>query len=388
MRSSTGCWPLPDHLDTATDGEWKGMARRRPPHPWRDLPCGHDDLFEFVHAMLRDDGDSLGETMRASDLAIEVLVARHRLGPLLASRMPGASWSTGLLPTTVELIRAARERQSFVAERCLGLLGIIDAECGMAGLPFLVVKGPAMAVRCYGDIAARGYWDLDVMVRESDRAAMQSLLERIGAFRLSRTPLGASLSARFNHAFDYERDGIKLDLHWCMTRLPGVRCDDEGAFAGAEAIDLAGHGVRVLSFADELHFILVSAFADIQRGYLRLQTFIDAWELLRRMPSDDWAEFFARRDREGTGRICRETLRVLLASLRLGKSVPAIVEAIGGCASPEVARQLLLPSPGGVRGKRWAVSALPVGPARYAAWWCASLPFRVAASHPAWRRRC
>lgn len=363
------------------------MARRRPPHPWRHLPCAADDLFEFTGGLVRGDVDAVIGEIASPASVVDLLVARHRLGPLLATRAADAAWMGKLSPATNDRIRATHERQRLVADRCLALLDAIDVECRTAALPFLIVKGPAMARRCYGDIAARGYWDLDIMVAEGDLARMETLLERISAFRLSRTVLGRNLSTRFHHAFDYERDGVRLDLHWCMSRLPGVRCDGAAAFSRAESLELAGRVVRILSPADELHFVLISAFADIQRGSLRLQTFIDAWELLRQIRPAEWKDFFAARKRERTEEICRETLRVILAALRVGDAVPEIVDVLGGCPPTEEARRLMRPSPAGIRGKRWAARVLPVSVPRYAAWWCVSLPFRVAASHPAWRRR-
>ncbi len=363
------------------------MARRRPPHPWRHLPCAADDLFDFTGGLLRGDVDAIIGTLAFPASVVDTLVARHRLGPLLSTRAVDAAWMGKLPPATNDRIHATHERQKLVADRCLVLLDAIDVECRTDALPFLIVKGPAMARRCYGGIAARGYWDLDIMVAEGDLARMETLLGRIGAFRLSRTVLGRNLSTRFNHAFDYERDGVKLDLHWSMSRLPGVRCDGAAAFSRAESLELAGRAVRILSPADELHFVLISAFADIQRGSLRLQTFIDAWELIQRIHPSEWAAFFAARTRERTERICRETLRVILASLRVGDAVPELVAVLGGCPPTVEARRLMLPSPAGIRGKRWAARVLPVSIPRYAAWWCVSLPFRVAASHPSWRRR-
>ncbi|MFM7291402.1 MAG: nucleotidyltransferase family protein [Planctomycetia bacterium] len=363
------------------------MVRRRPPHPWRQLPCAAHDLFEFTGGLLRGDVDAVIGTLASPASVVDLLVGRHRLGPLLSTRAADASWMGKLPPATLARIGATYERQKMVSDRCLELLNAIDVECAKDALPFLVVKGPAMALRCYGGIAARGYWDLDIMVAEGDRMRMETLLGRIGAFRLSRAVVGTNLSARFNHAFDYEVDGVKLDLHWCMSRLPGVRCDGAAVFDRAESLELAGRAVRILSPADELHFVLISAFADIQRGFLRLQTFVDAWELLLRIPRSEWKAFFMTRTRERTERICRETLRVILASLRVEDAVPELVDALDGCPTTEEARRVMLPSPAGIRGKRWAAGVLPVGFPRYAAWWCVSLPFRVAASHPAWRRR-
>jgi hypothetical protein len=363
------------------------MKRPRPPHPWRDLPCAADDLFEFTGALLRGDIDRVVRQLKSPERAIDVLVARHRLGPMLASANAGTDWFAALPQETRDRIYAMRDRQVNVAGRCLTLLDEIDAACRTESLPFLVVKGPSMALRFYGGVAARGYWDLDVMVRERDRRRMESLLTRIGAICLSRKPLGGAVSAWLNHSFDYERNGIKLDLHWCMSRLPAVRCDGDAAFARAEAMDLAGRAVRVLSAADELHFVLISAFADIQRGYLRMQSLIDAWRLLLLMPPNAWPGFFALRRTERTDRMCRETLKVLLASLKLADEVPALASALGGCPSTERARDVLRSSLAGWRGKAWGARSLPATLPHYAAWWTLSLPFRVAASHPAWRRR-
>lgn len=361
-------------------------ARRRPPHPWQDLPCAADDLFELVGALLRGETAASVAVGRASPAALDVLVDRHRLGPFLATHAVAILEDMALPAATLARVRAARERQVGIAERCLTLLRDVDAHCQAEGLRFLVVKGPALATRCYGDVAARGYWDLDLMVAAPDRPAMESILQRIGAVRLSRVFVAMPLSAAFHHAFDYERGGVKLDLHWCMTRLPGVRSDLAAAFARADALELGGRTARVLSLEDELHFMLVGAFADLQRGHVRLQTLVDLFELSRQQPTMDWSAFFARRAHEGTERICRATLEVLLAALRLGAEAPALVDALRGRSTTRAARELFLPSPGGLRGKRWAARALPVGLLHYAAWWSVSLPFRVAASHPAWRR--
>ncbi len=363
-----------------------GMERRKPPHPWSDLPCRADDLFDVVGAFLRGD-DVTSVATAYPTAALDVLIDRHRLGPLLATRCLAAPAAASLPEATLARLRATHQRQQSIARRCLVLLDEIEAQCRSARLRFLVVKGMAMAQRWYGDVAARGYWDLDLMVAEADRACMEAILRGLGAFRLSRVVVAPRWSAAFHHAFDYERDGVKLDLHWCMTRLPGMAGDVDEAFARCERLDLQGRTITVLSLQDELHFLLVSAFADILRGHLRLQTFVDLWELSRRVPEDAWSAFFEQRRREGSEAVCCATLGVLLAALRLGDMAPALVRVIDAYPTAESARALLLPSPGGWRSKSWGASLVPGGRVRNAVWWATSLPFRLAASHPAWRRR-
>ena len=364
-------------------------GKRRPPHPWAGLPCPPDDLFDVLGGLLRGEDAAVARliSMRPGAIeAIQVLLARHRVGPFLQHRLRDSPVTQALPAEVREQIRARHRRQVEIAQGCLGLLEMFDRECHAAAIPFLLLKGPAMAQRLYGDVAGRGFWDLDILVAEHDRARMFHLLDRCGCFRLSTVFVSDRLSAAFTHAFDYEKDGVRLDLHWSLSRLPGLRCEVAGVMARRQQFEVGGVSAPVLCMEDELAFLLVSVFADIQRGSVRLQSFVDVWQLLRRTPVTDWSRFIANRVSEGSDRICADTLRVTLGALDLGGEFPELVDRLGGCPPTGEARSLLLSSSGGIRRKAWAAQRLPVSLPRYAAWWLLSLPFRVAASHPAWRR--
>ena len=194
------------------------------------------------------------------------------------------------------------------------------------------------------------------------------------------------MSALFNHAVDYRMGTRLLDLHWCVSRAPGVHIPTEDLFQRSLTIDLAGRCQQVLSPADELTLLLTSTFADIQRGYLRLQSFVDIAQVVAQLPPGSWDGFFQQQASHGTQEMNRAVLG-LVASLFQCQSIwPGLTVHLPPIPSTEESLAVLLPSPGGRTAKRWALPYLPVNRLHYALWWGLSLPFRVAASHPLFRR--
>ncbi len=362
----------------------------RPPHPWSDLGCAPAELCLAVGGLLRGEDAALAGQLAGGGLssqALDILVARHRMGPFLNFRLEGSPLGPVLPAELRARISKTAERQAVLAERCLSGLDELAKAFQAEGIPLVVIKGLEMAQRLFGGVSRRGFWDLDLLVREVDRHRTCRLLESRGFHLKSSVFLSERLSARFTHALDYAKGEIKLDLHWCLSRLPGLRIDSAGLFARAERLDLHKLEVQVLSLEDELAFVLVSVFADIQRGYLRLQSLVDIWALLQRLPDLDWAGFFARRRLERSEFICRGVLGLLLGSLGLEAEFPALKQALGVTPSRDEALFVLERSGGGSRGKRWAAQRLPVTRPYYACWWLVSLPFRTAVSHPRFRRK-
>lgn len=359
-----------------------------PSKPWTDLGCSPTDLVKVVGAVVRGDTGDLVEWLRESTDAsqvVEMLAARHRAGPFLRSQLQGTSAWEALPEAARARLLKSEELQSAAAKVCLQHLVELDDLFGSLALPFIALKGPELGVRFGRGPASRGYRDVDILVKEADRRVACRGLEEAGCHRLSRHFLGASASARFNHACDYSKAGRPLDMHWCVSRLPGVRIND-GLFHRAQALSLEGRTFNVLCPSDELTVLLLSSFADIQRGYLRLQPFVDVFMVARALPSDEWEDFFAARRQERTDSICRAVLHLVVSIFSLQGSIPGLDAHLPAIVAPGDAMQVLLPSPGGRVAKRWALRHLPVGLVHYATWWVVSLPFRAAASHPRLRR--
>lgn len=361
-----------------------------PSKPWTDLGCSPEDLVNVVGAVVRQDIAGLADWFRDSPDAtqvVEILAARHRVGPFLTSSLDDTlAW--GALPETARIrLRKSAELQSAAAEICLQHLAELDGLFGSLSLPFIVLKGPELGIRFGSGAASRGYRDIDILVQEKDRRAVCGALEASGYHRLSRHFLSSTISARFNHATDYKKEERLLDLHWCISRLPGLRIDGDELFRRAVRLEISQRSVQVLCPSDELLLLLLSSFADIQRGYLRLQPFVDIAKVAGTLPADSWDDFFERGRTDGTDRICRAVLNLVVSAFDLDRSITGLDRHIGSASSPSQAIEVLLPSPGGRRAKQWALRYLPVGGLKYLLWWTVSLPFRSSASHPYLRRR-
>jgi hypothetical protein len=150
----------------------------------------------------------------------------------------------------------------------------------------------------------------------------------------------------------------------------------------AVRFNVGGRETLILAPEDELVFELISMFADIQRGRLRLQAFVDLFAMLRQLPRIEWHGFFDKRGAEGCEGACRGVLGVFLTTLAAESEFPALAAALSPLPSFEDSLELLASRGGNGRAKLWAARQMSVSPFRYAAWWVISLPFRTAASHP------
>ena len=356
---------------------------RRPSQPWTNLGCSPRDLCVTLGNAVRQGRDSFA-TVGVDRQVVAMLIDRHKVGPFLA-HLIASSPPRHIAPGIQDLIAAAATRQTAIANRCLDGFAIVADHFACAGVPVVMLKGPAIGERLFGGAANRGYWDLDILVHEHHRQTAGELLEGLGFRRTSSVLFSERLSALFSHGFDYETCDLKVDLHWCLSRSPAIRIDTSAMMQRAVRFNVGGRETIILAPEDELVFELISMFADIQRGRLRLQAFVDLFAMLRQLLRIEWRGFFDRRGAEGCEGACRGVLGVFLATLAAESEFPALAAALGPLPSFEESLDLLASGSGNGRAKLWAARRMSVSPFRYAAWWVVSLPFRTAASHPLFR---
>lgn len=360
-----------------------------PSKPWTGLDCRPEDLLFLTASVVQGDYAAVAQWCAGSTDAaqvVEMLASRHRAGPFLASRLKGSIVWNALPEAAKERLQKSADLQATATRDCLAHLGSLRNVLGEAGCDFLVLKGPELGARFAGGADARGYRDVDLLVGEQDRHRACAALEVAEYHRLSRWLLGAAVSSRFNHAVDYRQSDRLLDLHWCVSRAPGIRIKTDDLFARSVPVEMNGTTFRALCPNDELVVLLISAFADIQRSYPRLQSFVDIANVVNQMPETEWIDFFQRQSKEGTEGMCRAVLGLLLSLFDLASAHPELHALLSPLPSKAEALSVLLPSPGGRAAKRWALPHLPVSRVHYAFWWVTSLPFRVAASHHLFRR--
>jgi|GEM_PF-6198120 len=108
-----------------------------------------------------------------------------------------------------------------------------------AGVRAMLYKGPALSEPVYGDVAARSWCDIDLVVAADDVPAVGRALEGAGFAPDARgVALGAEvMQAEQEMGYKHTDSGLALDLHWRVgLRFAG------GALDGADLLERAVPG--------------------------------------------------------------------------------------------------------------------------------------------------
>lgn len=277
--------------------------------------------------------------------------------------------------------------------RLLGEVGWVDALFRRRGIPYRLFKGPALAQRFFGDVRGRDFNDLDVLVPSERLAEAHAALVETGAKRLSKAPLGRRVATWFAHGWDYQRDELRLDLHWALATHFSYRIDMARLWNEAATVEIEERPIPTLSEESMLLFFALSFFEDLDRGAGRLKSVVDLDTMVHALDGrTDWPTFFERARTERVEQIVRTILALVLDLMPSGPGCPALAEALAG--APQYApaswpdRRALLESPrGALSNKLWAADLFACGRGAALGWWGVSLPFRLSTYDPGALRR-
>src|SRR5439155_735964 len=126
------------------------------------------------------DAQKLSALVQASDRPrLLELAADHGVLGQLAARLRKMDENAVPQETRQGLLDGQRA-QNFVTLRMTAELFRVLDQFASAGIGALVVKGPVLAVRAYGDPAMRSYGDLDLLVRPRDIRRATELMVAAG----------------------------------------------------------------------------------------------------------------------------------------------------------------------------------------------------------------
>jgi Uncharacterised nucleotidyltransferase len=261
-----------------------------------------------------------------------------------------AAHSAGAVPEAI----AARLRGGYAANAVRHLwlgreLGAIDEALSSAGVKALALKGPALAVQAYGELAARQSADLDILVRRDELPRIAGVLAGRG-YRARRYESGAvdfGFFRSFEDQFE-KQGGLLIDLHLTLAPIYfPFRPDEEAVWRNAVAVEIDGRPIKTLAPDDHLMFSLAHATKHGWGwGSLRAMADIAALSATGRV---DWDRDEREMERLGCARMTR--LGALLAHAFAGAPVPASVleRAVSDPRTMRLARgitQRLFPAPG------------------------------------------
>jgi hypothetical protein len=171
-----------------------------------------------------------------------------------------------------------------LTEELVSIVGFLGSR-GISAVPY---KGPALAVRLYGDLSLRGFSDLDIVICERDVLRARQLLIDRGYAPTERVESGeVNQHLRKQHEMPFCRaDGkVHLDLHWRYTsRSTCLAGDPERFLQQLETIPLAGKEVQSMRL--ETYLLVLSMHAAKHR-WSQLKLICDIAEILA-VPDLDW----------------------------------------------------------------------------------------------------
>jgi hypothetical protein len=256
---------LPPFESSSIQNEWRVLLECASPQP--DV----QKLSALVHA---------ANGPRLLELAAEHGVLGH-----LAARL-GKMQGDSLPPETRQALLDGQRAQNFVTLRMTAELFRVLAQFVSAGIGALVVKGPVLAVRAYGDPAMRSYGDLDLLVRQRDIRRATELMMDAGYD--AAVPVAAIDAGKIPGQYLFSRPDSKLiiELHNDLTlryfprRLPLKRL-----FERQTRMQLDSREVPALSVEDELVLICVHGAKHL---WERLMWIADVAALVSRQLNLDW----------------------------------------------------------------------------------------------------
>jgi len=228
-----------------------------------------------------------------------------------------------LVPPEMRQVLVERQRaQMFFSLRLTAELFRILDRFKSQGIGALVVKGPVLAVRAYGDPAMRAYGDLDLLVRQRDIRRATELMSVAGY--APAVPLSAIDAGKIPGQYFFSGQDSKLivELHNDRTlRYFPRRLPLEDFFARKISVRLDAHEVPALSVEDELLLICIHG---AKHFWERLMWIADVAALVSRQTGIDWQRVADSAQAVGAERMLRTGLR--LASKLLKAQLPDKVQ--------------------------------------------------------------
>ena len=181
--------------------------------------------------------------------------------------------------------------------------------------PALAFKGPVLAQRLYGDVAAREYCDLDLLVRPADVWPAILALRKLGYDGVGLEPWQLHAHVRNGCEYPMSDSRISVELHWQFApRQFGAVFDIESLFRRSARIRIGDREVAALSPEDDLLMMVVHG---TKHGWEKVCWLADLTALLRfRL---DW-QYIA--DQSRRMRIRRMLRVALLLASWLGAPLP------------------------------------------------------------------
>jgi hypothetical protein len=199
-----------------------------------------------------------------------------------------------------------------------------------AGIPAVFLKGSALAMLAYGNLAIKHAWDIDLLVAPRDLRLVGELLGKAGFARI--LPPADFAEKRLDAWFDFAREaifrhrtrGTVLELHW---RLSDNRAQLAGVTADTRSLPVTISPGQVLRTLPEDDLFTYLCLHGAYHGWSRLKWLADIAAWLSAMPQGAIERLYAAACGRNAGRAAAQTLLLCQELLALDVS-PALAESM------------------------------------------------------------
>jgi hypothetical protein len=269
-------------------------------------------LVHAPHAELVFDGVDWTRFLR--------LVQRHRVGPStfrILARHP----EIVVPPDVTTTLKLWHDRNALANLRGSVVLVELAEILARHGVVMLPLKGVSLALRTYGDLAARHSGDLDVLVAPADLMRADRVLRETGWTRISNKTheeIEATLAELplLSHHLSYRRHGSPaLELHFELNPNPRLLPLDIAAAAakGTRAM-IGGHALALLPDGPHLLFL---ATHGARHNWKRLIWLLDVAVMVDRTDAATVDGWIAEAERLGVAGPLAQGLALAHATLAL-----------------------------------------------------------------------
>jgi hypothetical protein len=256
----------------------------------------HDDretllLLDCARATIEPETADRIRARVAAGLNWDRLVAlaqRHGLAPLLYAHLSQVCAAQVPAATLSFLQDYAQKNTAFgvlLTGELVRLLKVMEAH-GITAVPY---KGPAVALKLYGNVARRQFADLDILVRRRDVWEASRVLEAEGfepVVPIPRAMRARLLSHAYVRMFHRGSSRTLVELHWDIAEpYWAVRFDADAMWRRLEPLSLPGATAYVPCAEDLLLLLCVHG---VRHGSDKLEGIGSIAALLRNTPDLDW----------------------------------------------------------------------------------------------------
>ena len=236
------------------------------------------------------------------------LSLRHGVLPLVYKTLKSLFESHSLDETLVQslldelkthYIRIA-QRNMLMSAELIQIIKLLNTHT----IDALAFKGPTLAQMAYGDITLRQYGDIDILIKDKDKARMLSLLIENGyipEIALKEETIDTFLNAVNVIAFYKKSTGIRIEIHWeLLSKNYAIHWHEPILWEKEEFIQINRINIPVLPVEQQLLYISAHSAKHL---FERIEWICDIDRSVRSNPNMDWAYLLDEADKLGIRRM-------------------------------------------------------------------------------------